>query len=330
MGTDINDAFLATARGARFGQWALRSVSPEQKQAYFTQTSEKAQWQLRPEYRSSVRFERHNLLSLLDGTSPLQFTDFDLILCRNVLIYFHPDVVGRVVKGLREALCEGGWMLLGHAEPNPAFSDMMRAVNLPGTTAYRHLPARPHSDEISQPLAPVWISPPALTPPVVPMQKRSRESLPPPAPAAPAAAPKNDATDTHSVLAEVRTLANSGQLETAAAACEKGLALHPVCPLLHFYRGLVAQALRQSSEAEKAFRQSLYLDKKFVMAHYHLGLHLVSTGETERGERSIAHALRVAASLPPDTCLAEADGVTAGEFRSLSRMSPHPTRRSSR
>src|SRR5215217_7908765 len=136
VGTDINDGFLNLAKQARFGKWALRSMPAEERERYFLGAG-KDQWQVRPEFRSLVRFEKHNLLSLLDGTSPLELTDFDLILCRNVLIYFHPDTVTRIVGALHARLAEEGWMLLGHAEPNPAFSAMMQTLNLPGTVAYR-------------------------------------------------------------------------------------------------------------------------------------------------------------------------------------------------
>ena len=92
VGTDINDSFLKAARQARFGKWALRSMPDQERNRYFVDAG-KEQWQVRPEFRYLVRFERHNLLSLLDGSSPIEFADFDLILCRNVLIYFHPDTV---------------------------------------------------------------------------------------------------------------------------------------------------------------------------------------------------------------------------------------------
>ena len=107
LGTDINDGFLKAARQAQFGKWALRSMPAPERERYFIGV-DKDRWQVRPEFRSVVRFERHNLLSLLDGTSPLEFTDFDLILCRNVLIYFHPDVVIQLVGGLRERLAGDG------------------------------------------------------------------------------------------------------------------------------------------------------------------------------------------------------------------------------
>jgi chemotaxis protein methyltransferase CheR len=170
LGTDINESFLKAARQAQFGKWALRSMPAEERARYF-EGLDKDRWQVRPEFRASVRFERHNLLSLLDGSSPLELADFDLILCRNVLIYFHPDTVVRLVGALRDRLAEDGWMLLGHAEPNPAFSAMMQVVNMPGTVAYR--PGAGTSPAPDAPVAP----PPQVAPswrPVLPAPKRAK------------------------------------------------------------------------------------------------------------------------------------------------------------
>ncbi|WP_210495853.1 CheR family methyltransferase [Microvirga antarctica] len=320
IGTDINETFLETARRARFGQWALRSLTPAEKSAYFVPAAERAQWQLRPEFRSLVGFERHNLLSLLDGTSPLQFTEFDLILCRNVLIYFHPETVHRVVEALRDTLLEGGWMLLGHAEPNPAFAAMMQALNLPGTTAYRHLPgdgsqAAPAVAE--EPFAPVpWL--PAIPTDPAPASERTEWSSPKVLPALPIdeIMPVSQAAV---LLRDVRRLADAGHLEEADALCKRGLRDQPIDPIFHFFQGLIAQTLGRDQEAEKAFRDSIYLDKRFVMAHYHLGLHLISRHHAAAGQRSVANALRLAADLPDDCPLEEGDGLTAKDFRTMVR-----------
>ena len=91
VGTDINDSFLEGGAAGAVRQMGPALHAGAGTESAISSVSDKDQWQVRPEFRSVVRFERHNLLSLLDGTSPLEFTDFDLILCRNVLIYFHPD-----------------------------------------------------------------------------------------------------------------------------------------------------------------------------------------------------------------------------------------------
>ncbi|MCB5175077.1 CheR family methyltransferase [Microvirga lenta] len=324
VGTDINENFLATARQARFGKWALRSIPPEERAEYFL-PMEREQWQLKPEFRSLVRFEKHNLLSLLDGTSPLQFTEFDLILCRNVLIYFHPETVNQVVGALRNCLLDDGWMLVGHAEPNPSFSAMMQAVSLPGTVAYRR-----RSGEYQAPDAPpeaptqepsVWLPklPPPSSPPRPP-DRGTRSSGPSPTKAVGAKAPARPAQPAGDILAAVRAKANAGELAAADALARKALVDEPLSVALHFYQGLISQAMKRPAEAEKAFRRCIYLDKSFAMAHYHLGLLLLADGRSGPGRRAMANAALIAGTLPDDHAITEGDGLTAKDLRNLIRV----------
>ncbi|MDJ0388038.1 CheR family methyltransferase [Roseomonas sp. E05] len=318
IGTDLNEAVLQVARGGLYSRWALRSLPAEEVERDFTPAADGRHWALRPHHRAMVRFERHNLLSLLDGTSPLQFNEFDLILCRNVLIYFHPEVVERLVRALAERLKEGGWLLLGHAEPNPAFAQFLDVVNLPGTAAYRRgggalplLPAVPPAALPAMPPPPAaWAPlpvPPASRPPPVPSAAPAR-----PGPAAPAQAA--------ALLEEVRARADRGDLAGAEEACRAGLAAEPTHPALHYYDGLVARALGRPAAAEQAFRRALYLRGDFIMAHYQLGLLLLDEGRAASGRRALAVASRIAMSLPGGAALEEGDGMTAQELRTTVRL----------
>jgi chemotaxis protein methyltransferase CheR len=320
LGTDINDSVLNAARQARFGKWALRSMPDAQRDRYFVNTG-KEQWEVRREFRSLVRFERHNLLSLLDGTSPLEITDFDLILCRNVLIYFHPDTVVQIVGALRDRLDDDGWMLLGHAEPSPVFSTMMQTLNLPGTVAYRRgtgdaplpMPAPLQPKTTLQDWKPLLPEPG----PAAPVQSLTRPRL---AKAARKSASLPAPQATGDLLGDIRARANAGDFAAAADLCGKALVTEPLNAALHFYQGLILRALGRSEEAEKSFLKSLYLDKNFAMAHYHLGLLLLAEGRSAPGRRSLTHAAQSVAALADDNPLDEGDGVTARELRDLVRI----------
>ncbi len=148
LGTDISTDALATARAAEYGRWALRTMPLEERLRYFTRLPpapgirREGGYALRPEFRALVRFERGNLLTLTEPAAAAGEA-FDLILCRNVLIYFEARTVAAVVRGLGRRLRPDGWLLLGHAEPNPVFSGFLDAVSLPGTVVYRPLPEPP-------------------------------------------------------------------------------------------------------------------------------------------------------------------------------------------
>lgn len=316
LGTDINEAALEAARTASFGAWALRSLSAEQRSAWFTQ--EGRSWRLRPRFRSLVRFQYGNLLDLLGPAAPLDLTDFDLILCRNVLIYFHPEAMNAVVGALAQRLGEAGWLLVGHAEPNPGFEAHVRTITLPGAVAYRR---RAPGDEPPAAPAASWTPPPSVvteSPPPPQALPPAPAPTPRPRPVDPPRAPISEART--APLADIRILANLGRFAEAEALCQEALAETSSEPAAYFYLGLISQAQGRLSEAEDALRRAVYLDGTFLMAQYHLGLVRLERGDQEAGRRALAAVARLAASLSPASPLCEGDGLRAGDLRELARL----------
>ncbi|WP_027172986.1 protein-glutamate O-methyltransferase CheR [Methylobacterium sp. 10] len=322
-GTDISHEALATARAAVFGRWALRTLPPEEHARYFVLgpsvpgIAREGSFTLRPEFRRMVRFERQNLMSLIDGSASPPTAGFDLILCRNVLIYFQAEAVLGIVRGLGHRLVPDGWLLIGHAEPNPAFAATLQPVNLPGTVAYR-LPTTALPVEPPPVLATVATAV-AISVPGPP----APEAEPPsvfasiPAPIADAPSPSIDGVepeDVEAVLAAIRTLADSGQIAEGWRRVHAALLATPTDARLHYYDGLLAYDLGREAEAERALRGALYLDRTFVMAHYQLGLLLGALGREAEARRAFDNAVRFGRDQPPDTLLCEGDGLSAGRL----------------
>ncbi|GJE29594.1 CheR family methyltransferase [Methylobacterium organophilum] len=332
LGTDLSAAALATARLGEYGRWALRTLPPEERLRWFRPIPARAGalreggYALRPEYRAMVRFERLNLLALLDGTVPEAYAAFDLILCRNVLIYFGQAQVNGMVRAFGQRLGEDGWLLLGHAEPNPAFAAWLAPVNLPGTVAYRPLGTPEAAPPLpAEPVAAPSAPPPAATPPSLarplpvpdPLAPSSAPAAPP-RPAAPDALmdiPAEAESDRDRVLSRIRALADAGEMGAAWRALSAALEADPIDPGLRYYQGLLARSLGREAEAERALRGALFLDRDFVMAHYQLGLLLSALGRRLSALRALDNALSLAQGLSPETVLPEGDGVTAGEMR---------------
>ena len=335
-GTDISADALAVAREAEYGRWALRTMPAEDRIRWFRHTPAKpgatreGGYRLRPEFRAMVRFERQNLLGLTDGTVPETVSGFDLILCRNVLIYFSAETVFRIVRGFGDRLAPGGWLLIGHAEPNPAFAGWLSPVNLPGTVAYRRHdePALPVEADSVAAKTPLGIRLPDLTPPAIverPITPLAALPVADIAPAPPDAPPPESIAPvapqpTESLLTRIRALADAGDTAQAWRALGEALAADPTDAGLRFYEGLLALGLGREPEAERAFRGALFIDRDFVMAHYQLGLFLNARGRPRPARRALDNALRLAQGMPPQAVLPEGDGVTAGEMVGVIRL----------
>jgi chemotaxis protein methyltransferase CheR len=111
LGLDLNPDALAKARHGLYSPWSLRETPHELRERWFT--SEGRDSRLSRVIRESVRFEQHNLI--LDSHE-LQAGTFDVVFCRNVLMYFTTEQAIRIVARLARALAPGGFLFLGHAE----------------------------------------------------------------------------------------------------------------------------------------------------------------------------------------------------------------------
>jgi chemotaxis protein methyltransferase CheR len=110
VGTDLSTQILDRARGARFLQIEVnRGLPAHYLVKYFTRQG--LEWQLKDQVRSMVRFEPFDLRQ-----SPEGLGTFDVIFCRNVLIYFDVATKKKILAGLRSVLRDDGCLLLGGAE----------------------------------------------------------------------------------------------------------------------------------------------------------------------------------------------------------------------
>lgn len=115
LGTDINTTALEKAVIGSYNQWSMRSISEDYIQRYFLKN--KHAYVLSPEILKLVRFK---YLNLNDNSYPsilAGINEVDLILCRNVLIYFDNDLVAQIMKRLSACMAEGAYLLLGASDP---------------------------------------------------------------------------------------------------------------------------------------------------------------------------------------------------------------------
>jgi len=112
VGSDIDTGALEKARSGLFGKRALLRLSPYLVDKYFVPAGFET-WKILDDLRDSVRFSQVNIVEPAE-TRP--YGEFDVIFCRNVLIYFD-DASRRVAaENLYENLVPGGYICLGHTE----------------------------------------------------------------------------------------------------------------------------------------------------------------------------------------------------------------------
>lgn len=116
VGTDISEQALARAKAADYSQFEVqRGLPVKMLVQYFDQKGER--WHLKPTIKQAVQFERFNLLD-----DPASLGKFDVVFCRNVLIYFDIAVRKKILSGIARQLAPGGRLYLGGAETTVGLS----------------------------------------------------------------------------------------------------------------------------------------------------------------------------------------------------------------
>jgi chemotaxis protein methyltransferase CheR len=132
VGTDISNAVLETARKGMYRDYSVRNMPKQYLDKYFV--VEDSRYQLKDEVRNLVRFDNMNLY---DQTKMRMMTNFDVIFCCNVLIYFDTQSKIQVVSNLYNALNRGGYLFIGYAESLHGISTAFKLENFPKTVAYK-------------------------------------------------------------------------------------------------------------------------------------------------------------------------------------------------
>jgi len=131
IATDISHSVLDRAREGLYSQFEVQRGLPVQLMIkYFSQEGE--YWRLKPDIRKKVTFRHFNLLD-----DPKGLGKFDLIFCRNVLIYFDVDTKKKVLRSVRDVLRDDGVLFLGSAESTMGLSEDLWPVEA-GRGVYKH------------------------------------------------------------------------------------------------------------------------------------------------------------------------------------------------
>ncbi len=279
LATDIAPTALEQAIAGRYGERAVRTLPVGVRERYFSSAG--AVSTVGERLRGLVEFRRHNLVR--DPMPPTGEQRFDVILCRNVLIYFDRPTVEHVVKALEGALVPNGLLLLGAA-------DRLSGQGLPITRGHPGgSPARlcstraprrgvhPGSSGRDQADAERQRSTPAPTDPErQPHEQAPRHPRPTPA--------------------DAMKAADDGELDLAVQIAQDVLAEDPLDSQAHYIRGVAELARDDARAALEPLRRALYIDPNFSLAAFKLACAHDALGEFgparrayERTQRTLDH-----------------------------------------
>lgn len=300
LGTDINIDSLKKAMQGIYGEWSMRSIIKTDKEHYFTYANNR--YQLIDSIKQLVRF---NYLNLNDNAYPSVLNETnaqDLILCRNVLIYFDTKSAELVIRKLSQSLIENGYLMLGASDPITVAGINLEHHFLQGTY-FKKVTQKP-IEPIPKPKSISTIRPKkiiAIEPQPIKVQTASIK-LPEPAKSLPEKAIE---------------YANQGQLAMAEQCCKESLLREPTSTQAHFTLAMIYLEMNKIDAAEDNLRKVLFLNKNDILAHYQLGLLLIRNKKIDSGIKSLRNAWQMVKKSDPKNMVPGFAPLTFGEFEKI-------------
>ncbi|HSJ57051.1 MAG TPA: CheR family methyltransferase [Anaerolineae bacterium] len=345
LGTDVNAEALARARGAHFGDWAFREERARAWRDRFFQPVARPtgtlgmgkRWALAPEVRRLVTFRRLNLAGDHYPSLDTNTAFMDLILCRNVTIYFSEAATRRVIARFHEALGQDAWLVVGHSEPSPANYARFEPRNFPGAVLYRRVqhdpapclwpPAPPSRSRAAPPLPTIRAraQEPRVTDPVGEVRAavdHARELLEYghseqacnvlEKVLSPGDGPPALARDVYTLLGQAH--ADRGNLQTAEEWCRRATAADRLALDAYYTLALVLQHQGRIDEAIDAMKKVVYIDRHSILGHFGLANLYHSRRQEIQAQKAMRNARRLLEHKPPGEVIPGSGGITAGSL----------------
>ncbi|MBF0119816.1 MAG: tetratricopeptide repeat protein [Desulfobacterales bacterium] len=298
IGIDINENSIERAKKATYTDWSFRMVEPDLKIGYFSQKNDK--WILDDKIRNMVNFFTINLIADTLPNYSIQLCDFDIILCRNVFIYFNNNSIAIVLKKLLNTLNEEGYLITGHGELYAQNLSHLKPLVLSDSVIYRKV------------TDPITVPPKAEKPqeiekkgkPIYPKTKEIKKED------KPFTTPNN--LDTYMTMA--KSYANSSDYNKAIEACRKAIEVNSNFAEPYFLLAHIAEDLGNKEEAKNYFKKVIYLSPKFIAAYVELGALYNLEKDIIRAKKMYSTAKELLMDVPRETFIDGYETMTAGEL----------------
>ncbi|MCU1594250.1 MAG: methyltransferase, CheR-type [Frankiales bacterium] len=310
VATDVSSRALEAARAGVYGARAVQMASPDQLTRFFFE-NEQGRYEVRQDVKDLVEFRHHNLVTEAVPFAPSE--RIDLVLCRNVTIYFGRETTRSLMARLHHCLRDGGYLFLGHSETLWQVSEDFRLVPLgTGESAafvYRRLDAKRDVQERRA------VLPDRRTqddgpqqPPERRVTARRTEEAPP------------AQSTAEQLLAKTRAALAAGLYAEAAQLAADAAALAPLQVDAFYLRGLALVDAGRDEDALVDLRKAVYLEPTLGFAHFLLAGVLDRLGHPAAAAREYRAAADTLGLQPGDATAEELGGRSVRELANLCRQ----------
>jgi len=332
--TDINSRSLRRAREGVYNSWKIRVTDKSYLERYFYRVGES--YVVNDEVKSLVDFSYLNL----QLSEQLPANSFDVVFCRNVMIYFTTATTKKVVDKFAEALNPGGYLFLGHSETLSNISSRFERHILAG--GFYYIKKSDAEVDTGQPLA-RKLSPAKAAVDKKPVE-RALPAIKSPSPGAiqhkkpdieaifttglnsmyqgnyvGAAALieellRMEPDHTGAIMAEGEIHLMCGRVEEALECFNKALSLNDLLAEGYFLRGFLYEMRDRIKDALDEYRKAVLLKMDFVMPHYNLGKLYFRSGDVRSSSREFRNSLKMLEKAGRETIIPFSGGLSREVF----------------
>ena len=352
LATDINTASLERARQAVYGNWAFREERAKTLRSRYFVPAPNNRFALTPQVRNMVTFKKLNLVEPCYPAYDTNTMMMDLIICRNVTIYFNEMITRWVVDRFHDSLVDGGWLVVGHSEPSVDIYHRFRVRNFPNTVLYqrgtntailksqgtrRLIPppvAIPPLPEPAKVLAPVQAKPVMLdaldASGVIPATPERAKQVDP-VDHARELLEYGRSEDARNVLLTLavqkpghavvyallgQACANLGTWQEAENWCQQAIECNKLTLDAYYTLALVQQHQGKIDNAIENMKKVVYIDRNSILGHYGLATLYYEDHKLQLAQKSLANALHLLQDKPDEGTIPGSQGITFGRLRS--------------
>ncbi|MDZ8053363.1 MAG: CheR family methyltransferase [Aulosira sp. ZfuVER01] len=334
LGTDINQSAIALAQQGIYSDWSFRTIDPAIKTRYFR--SHRKDWEIDPNIRQMVSFQPGNLMQPFpDSLSGIY--DLDLIICRNVFIYFDCSAIAQVIQKFYHSLALGGFLLTGHTELYGQKIAPFQVKSYPQSVIYQKANdyLDPRLFEKIGDLNPT--SPPRSNlgekpgfqrqPSAEQVRANTQQALWEQAQRSFAQKAYADAIQTtkklidlapkhfqaHCLIAEA--YAKLGQYSHTMQACQQALQINPLAIEPYYFLAQIAEEQGDIEQAKLYLKRIIYLAHDSVFAYLKLGFIYEREGNAKQAQKTWRSLLEVLRALPQEQVIDSNNQQTVAELK---------------
>lgn len=278
LGTDINHDAIKKARQGIYREWSFRHMDDCLRNSYFTLNRD--EWKIHEHIQKMVAFQTGNLIK--DEYPNSEIYDIDLVVCRNVFIYFNASAVSLVVAKFIDTIREGGYLMTGHSELYTQNPQCLKPRTFPESVIYQK------------------VSKPAIAE-LIPKIKAERRFIPRPKPSTATAIRETAVVkkrDISPLMNEAEEFFHNGNYHMAIETAERIIRENPD----HFHaRYLIARAYANMGRGDKAADnclQALKVDPLRAEPYYLLAKIACEKGDLEKEKEMLKKVVYLAPSHP--------------------------------